>query len=143
MKCFVATTQRHFYDQVRIRNTVFLLAQNVPIEEEIDTLDNDAIQFIVYDDDTPIGAARLRIVDNTGKVERVCVLKSYRKQGVGKLIMDTLEHYAESQHQTEQFILNAQLTAIPFYNALGYEEYGDIFLDANIEHRSMRKTIKR
>ena len=38
-------------------------------------------------------------------------------------------------------ILGSQLSAVPFYTKLGYEPYGEIFLDANIEHRMMRKSV--
>jgi len=140
MKCIIATSQKHFYDQVIIRSEVFLIEQNVPIKEEIDVLDAEAIQFIAYDENKPVGAARFRIVDGKGKVERVCVLLPYRKKGVGKLIMNTIEDYAKEQ-QIFKIVLNAQLTAMPFYKQIGYVEYGDIFLDANIEHKSMNKQL--
>lgn len=141
MECIIATTQKHYYDQVRIRSEVFHLEQNVPIIEEIDELDNEAIQFIVYEKGIPIGAARFRLVDGRGKVERVCVIMKYRIKGVGRLIMSKIEDYAQSI-QVNKLILNAQLSALPFYEKLGYIAYGDIFLDANIEHKSMCKEIK-
>lgn len=140
MKCIIAHNQKHFYDQVIIRSEVFLIEQNVPIKEEIDFYDRSAIQFIAYDEDTPIGAARFRIIDGKGKVERVCVKKAYRKKGVGKLIMNTIEEYAKTQNITH-LVLSAQLTALPFYQKLGYQEYGDVFLDANIEHKMMDKRL--
>ncbi|MDF2699864.1 MAG: acetyltransferase [Haloplasmataceae bacterium] len=141
MKCIIASKQKHFYDQVRIRKEVFIIEQQVPIEEEYDELDNSAIQFIVYDHETPIAAARFRIIDNKGKVERVCVLKNHRKQGVGKLIMNSIEEYAINHTNIHKLVLNAQLTALSFYKKLGFTEFGDIFLDANIEHKSMYKEI--
>lgn len=141
MKCIIANNQKHFYDQVIVRSKVFLIEQKVPIEEEIDYLDSEATQFIVYDNnDNAIGAARFRIVHHIGKVERVCVLKEYRKKGVGSLIMNTIENYAKSLG-IKEMMLNAQLTAIPFYERLGYHAEGEIFLDANIEHRKMTKKI--
>ena len=142
MQCIIATKQEHFYDQILIRKEVFIIEQEVPINEEYDEHDKTAIQFIVYDDQKAVGAARFRVVENKGKVERVCVLKSYRKNGVGKLLMDTIEHYAKTQTTVDKLVLGAQMTALPFYKKLGFTEYGDIFLDANIEHMSMDKKIK-
>ncbi|HEY8364681.1 MAG TPA: GNAT family N-acetyltransferase [Haloplasmataceae bacterium] len=140
MYCIIAHEQKHFYDQIIIRSEVFLIEQNVPIKEEIDELDREAIQFIVYDEDTPIGAARFRIIDNYGKIERVCVLKTYRNHGVGRLIMNTIEDYAKEEG-IKQLKLSAQLTALPFYQKLGYTAYGDIYLDANIKHQMMKKDL--
>lgn len=140
MECIIASTQKHFYDQVLVRSDVFLIEQKVPIKEEIDILDAEAIQFIVYDEEKPVGAARFRIVDGKGKVERVCVLKTYRQNGIGRIMMDKIEEYAKEQG-IQKLVLNAQLSALPFYNRLGYKAYGEIFLDANIEHKAMEKYI--
>jgi predicted GNAT family N-acyltransferase len=142
MNCIIATKQEHFYDQILVRKEVFIIEQQVPINEEYDELDKTAIQFIAYDGDKAVGAARFRVIDKTGKVERVCVLKDYRKLGVGKLMMESIEAYVKKQAlDLEKLSLSAQLTALKFYERLGYTAYGDIYLDANIEHKSMYKTI--
>lgn len=142
MNCMIASKQEHFYDQVLVRKEVFLKEQHVPIDEEYDLLDKTAIQFIVYDGEKAVGAARFRIVDGKGKVERVCVLKEYRSLGVGKLMMENIEAYALNNSDVTKLVLSAQLTALAFYKKLGYVAYGDIYLDANIEHKSMYKIIR-
>ena len=141
MQCIIATNQAHFYDQILIRKEVFIIEQQVPINEEFDDLDKTAIQFVVYDNELAVGAARFRTVAHKGKVERVCVLKSYRKKGVGKLLMDTIEHFASKQGDITTLVLSAQLTALSFYQKLGYQGYGDIYLDANIKHQAMDKPL--
>jgi predicted GNAT family N-acyltransferase len=141
MNCIIARTQEEIFDQILIRKEVFIIEQKVPINEEFDELDKTAIQFIVYDGMNPVGAARFRTIDKKGKIERVCVLKEYRKLGVGKLLMNTIENYAMKNTSVDHFYLNAQLTALPFYERLGYIPQGDIFLDANIEHKAMTKRL--
>ncbi|HDU1156663.1 TPA: GNAT family N-acetyltransferase, partial [Listeria monocytogenes] len=37
--------------------------------------------------------------------------------------------------------LGAQVTAIPFYEKLGYKTCSGLFLDAGIEHKEMKKTL--
>ena len=39
-------------------------------------------------------------------------------------------------------MLSAQLTALSFYRSLGYKEHGEVYLDANIEHKDMTKLLK-
>ena len=91
-------------------------------------------------DSEPVTTARLRPVDSTvGKVERVATIQAARGHGYGKEIMDEVERVAKRQGLVE-LRLGAQLTALPFYEKLGYEAFGDEFLDANIPHRMMRKT---
>ena len=38
--------------------------------------------------------------------------------------------------------LNAQVSALDFYEALGYAAHGDVFLEADIEHRAMTKSLR-
>jgi predicted GNAT family N-acyltransferase len=42
----------------------------------------------------------------------------------------------------EIIYLNSQLQAKTFYEGLGFKEYGDVFLEANIEHVSMSKKLR-
>lgn len=141
MQCIIATEQKHFYDQVFVRKQVFIIEQQVPIEEEFDEYDRVAVQFVVYDGEKAVGAGRFRILNGQGKIERVCVLKDYRKKGVGRLIIESIEQYARENTDVSTIILNGQISAQPFYERLGYQAYGDIFLDANIEHRAMKKLL--
>ena len=82
MKCIIATEQKHFFDQVLVRKDVFIIEQKVPIEEEFDEIDREAVQFVVYHGDQAIGAGRFRIIDNKGKIERVCVRKNIENKAL-------------------------------------------------------------
>ena len=132
-----------------IRQTVFVEGQNVPPEEEWDALDDDPAQcphFIAWtmDEDeapTPIDAARLWLHDaQSSKAQRVAVLASWRKSGVGKALMDAMEAYTLQTGRTA-VVLGAQTQAIPFYEKIGYEVYGPEYLDAGIPHRDMKKIL--
>ena len=41
----------------------------------------------------------------------------------------------------KELVLGAQEYAIPFYEKCGYEAYGEIFLDADIRHKMMKKKV--
>jgi predicted GNAT family N-acyltransferase len=128
-----------------VRMTVFVEEQAVPAEEELDAYDIAAMHFLARrveaDASDIVGTARL--VDKghgVGKVGRVAVLREHRGHGVGALLMRRVEHEARAAGYTE-LILEAQCHALPFYEKLGYLAEGDIFLDCNIEHRLMRKSL--
>jgi predicted GNAT family N-acyltransferase len=128
-----------------IRMTVFVEEQAVPAEEELDAYDVTAAHFLARRVDPTVseivGTARLLDKGHgVGKIGRVAVLREYRGQGIGGLIMRRIEHEARSAGYTE-LILEAQVHALPFYEKLGYIAEGDIFLDCNIEHRLMRKSL--
>jgi predicted GNAT family N-acyltransferase len=132
--------QKELEDAFSIRKTVFVEEQNVPLEEEIDQFEDEAVHFVLYNDDSPIGAGRFRVVDGYGKVERICVLKEARKTGAGNAIMNGIEEHALEQG-LHKLKLNAQTQAIPFYARLGYEVVSEEFLDAGIPHKTMMKEM--
>jgi predicted GNAT family N-acyltransferase len=134
----LVSTKQEYEDALNVRKIVFVDEQNVPIEEEIDQYEDDCYHFITYNNDEPIAAGRLRKIQDGGKVERICVLKPYRKQGVGKLIMDAIEKKAE-QLNISPLYLNAQTHAKHFYTNLNYKVISDIFMDAGIPHITMKK----
>lgn len=134
---------QHYQDALEVRREVFINEQHVPPELEIDELEKDAIHFVVYDEDHhPIGAGRLRIIDEKGKVERICVRKENRGQSIGQLIMDKIESVALSC-RVPTLLLNSQSHAIPFYERLGYVVISDEFMDAGIPHKTMEKKLNK
>ncbi|TXC90706.1 GNAT family N-acetyltransferase [Metabacillus litoralis] len=132
------TTNEQLEDAYFVRKTVFVDEQQVPLEEEIDQHEDEATHVVLYDDNQPSGAGRVRIVEGYGKIERICVMKSARKKGVGKVIVTKLEELATKQG-VKKLKLNAQTHAIPFYNKLGYEVVSEEFMDAGIPHVTMVK----
>jgi predicted GNAT family N-acyltransferase len=136
----VVETDKELEDAFSVRRTVFVDEQNVPEEEEIDQFESSSTHFVAYENGQPIAAGRFREVDGYGKVERICVLKEYRKSGAGKAIMETIESFAQ-ENGFSTLKLNAQTHAIPFYSRLNYEVISDEFMDAGIPHRTMKKSL--
>ncbi len=125
-----------------MRRRVFIEEQEVPEDLEIDGLDEACVHVLAEHRDGdgwhPVGTARLRVSEEgTAKAERVAVDASLRGHGVGWQIMRRLEARAWADGH-EAVVLGAQLTAMPFYEKLGYSAYGPEFLDAGIPHRMMR-----
>ncbi len=140
MEVLIVNTQQQLEDAYHIRKVVFVEEQNVPLEEEIDQFEDSSTHFVLYDETTPVGAGRFRVLDGVGKVERICVLKDVRGKGSGKMLMNAIEEYAEKQ-EIKTLKLNAQTHAIPFYEGLGYQVASDEFLDAGIPHKTMIKEL--
>lgn len=121
-----------------IRMDVFVSEQKVPLEEERDAYDITAIHFLARINAQPVGTARaIEKEPGLWKIGRVAVCASYRQQGVGLALMKAIE----STCPARQFILNAQTSALPFYERQGYMAEGPIFYDAGLAHRVMRKDV--
>lgn len=125
-----------------LRRVVFVDEQHVDADLEWDALDPLAEHFLARrtEDALPLGTARLRVVAGRAKAERVAVRADTRKTGVGRALMEALEGRARA-HGCGEIVLNAQLTALPFYEALGYVAEGPVFEEAGIDHRAMRRVL--
>ncbi|QIK69088.1 GNAT family N-acetyltransferase [Erysipelothrix sp. HDW6C] len=137
-------TEETFAAYLEVRKEVFVKEQNVDLSLEIDeydVLDNENVVHIgaFYKGDV-VGTARYFKNNDTMKIGRVAVLKSHRHLKVGSKLMA----YTETQARNNGFKrmeLGAQVSAVPFYEHNGYAKYGDIFLDADIDHIMMEKLI--
>nr|WP_026680670.1 GNAT family N-acetyltransferase [Priestia megaterium] len=140
MNIKVVTSQEEIEQAFYVRTVVFVDEQNVPPEEELDAHDESATHFVVYDDDKPIAASRLRFVDSYGKLERICVLKTYRGKAIGKQLIQAMEAVIleKGYHKAK---LNGQTHAEKFYQRLGYKTISGEFMDAGIPHVTMVKEL--
>ena len=136
LKILQARSKKGIMDHFRVRGQVFILEQAVSWEEEFDSWDDSATHFNAILNGVVVGAARLY----KNKVGRVAVLSPYRTLGIGKALMQTIERHAKKQG-IKILELGAQIQVQGFYERLGYEPYGERFMDANIEHIMMRKKV--
>ncbi|WP_062239375.1 GNAT family N-acetyltransferase [Fictibacillus sp. FJAT-27399] len=127
-------------DAIKIRKKVFVEEQGVPLEDEFDQHEDAAEHILVMDGDHPVGTGRWRIVDGMAKFERICVLPSHRKFGVGKIIISTLEECAREKGLTAAK-LHGQTQAEPFYEKLGYKSASGVFIEDGIPHIIMKKNL--
>ena len=141
MNKVMRVTSKDDMDKVfKIREEVFVKEQGVPVELEKDEYDEVAAHVLVMNDEKPVGCGRVYLKGDAGKMGRIAVAKEYRKQGYGRLVCEGLIEAARELGAKEA-VLGAQLTAIPFYENLGFEQEGDIFVDAGIDHIMMRKIL--
>ena len=130
-----------------IRRVVFVDEQRIDAALEWDGLDDDAEHFVVFaDTGEALGTARFRVNDDGdpaqryGKAERVAVHAHARRTGAGRRLMEAIEARA-AELGLGELRLNAQVAVLPFYEGVGYEAYGDVFVEADIDHRAMTRSI--
>ena len=121
-----------------VRRMVFIEEQHVPEELEWDEFDDTAHHILVCDEaDNPIATGRIK---TDGHIGRMAVLKNYRNRGIGREVLSALTEEATNR-KLQSVFLHAQVTAIPFYEKQGFEVTSEEFMDANIPHRTMAKSI--
>lgn len=125
-------------DLMSVREEVFVVEQQVPVELEVDDDDPRSIHVIARDSrDRPIGTGRLT---PDGRIGRMAVLRPWRGRGVGSAILRSLIETAR-QRGTREVSLSAQVPAEPFYARFGFVAEGEPYDDAGIPHRTMRMAL--
>ena len=122
-----------------VRETVFIDEQRVPRDLEFDERDPLCFHVLVFDADTPVATGRLDLGFG-GKVGRVAVLATHRRAGVGTAVMERLHAIARERHHSRVWC-HAQLTAVPFYERLGYVRSGPTFVEAGLDHVRMEYAV--
>ena len=123
-----------------VRETVFVEEQGVPVELEMDDRDRICKHVLALVDDCPAGTVRLDIPKG-GKVGRLAVIANFRRQGLGRRLMQEIEAIGRD-HQLPKLWCHAQKTAIPFYQSLGYSVTSPEFLEAGIVHCKASKCLR-
>ena len=121
----------------RIRTTVFVEEQGVPLEIEMDDMDAVSVHALAYVGGAAVGTGRL-LPD--GHIGRMAVLKESRALGVGGAILASLVAEARRRGMKE-VVLAAQTHALGFYRKHGFREAGAVFEEAGISHQEMRRVL--
>lgn len=121
-----------------IRFEVFVEEQQVPVAEELDAMDAECLHALAFNHQG-VAVATGRLLPD-GHIGRMAVKLSERKKGVGAAVLQALVEAAQ-ERGFKEVVLGAQLHAKGFYLKQGFVEFGEVFLDANIEHVMMRKEL--
>ena len=137
----LVTGDDELQEAFEVRKQVFVREQGISEDLVFDGHDREALHIVVEDGERVIGSARVQLLaDNQAKLERMAVLKRYRRKGIGRemlLFLDTVW----KDKQVQQVIIHAQLEVVPFYKLCGFDELGLPFQEAGIKHIKMRKQL--
>lgn len=136
-----------------LRHQVFVLGQDVPEDLERDELDAAADHAVARWDGQVVGTGRLvdGRIDERGELEpgtagtvgtvgRMAVAEAARGTGTGRALLDLLVARA-GERGLPAVELHAQLHARGFYERAGFTPFGEVYLEAGIEHLGMRREL--
>ena len=122
-------------DIIYLRTKVFMDEQG--FENEFDKQDDNCYFVVAYDNRHPVGMCRFFSDDHKHyHLGRVCVLKEYRNQGVGKLVVEEAQRTVK-ELKGKDIVLSAQTRAKDFYVKLGYQSFGEEYYDEHCLHIDM------
>jgi len=136
-----ALTPLHVFAMYRLRQAVFVLEQEC-LYPDIDDIDLQAQHLLGWDSDSLL--AYLRIMPPLGKYQgpaigRVLTAQAARKGGLGRLLMHEGISRTQALFPEQPIYLAAQTYLTTFYTSLGFDAYGDTYIEDGIEHIEMMR----
>lgn len=122
-----------------IRIEVFMKEQG--FENEFDDIDNISFHIVVFDEEKPIGTCRFFKENDHYTIGRVAVLKEYRNQHIGNVLLESAEKEIKKLNG-DLIVVHAQVRVSPFYEKQGYIQFGQIDDDEGVPHMWMKKRIQ-
>lgn len=135
-------TQQEYFDYYSFRWQMLRKPWGNEKGSEQDELENNAFHRIALHDDIIIACGRLHLVEaTTAQIRYMAVSEDFQQQGIGKLILLSLEEIAK-HHQANKIILNARESAVGFYEKQGYSILSETHTLFNtIKHFKMERCI--
>ena len=125
----------------QVRKRVFVEEQGISEDLELDGYDSKALHMVVQYGDRIIGTARVLFPGpDVAKIERMAILKTFRRKGIGSKIILFLNRRLKIK-KISKVIVHSQCSAVPFYKSCGFIESGLPFNEAGITHIKMEMQL--
>jgi ElaA protein len=136
---FDKLTPSELYDIIQLRNDVFVVEQQC-VFQDADGVDKKCFHLSGYDGDTLVAYTRLiapGITFTEASIGRVVNARAYRGMGIGKELMRRSLQYCRELFGVGPVMIGAQLYLKKFYEELGFNIVGEVYLEDNIPHIHM------
>ncbi len=141
IKSYNELSKAELYNILRIRSEVFVVEQRIAYQD-IDYKDQKAIHIMGYVTNELVAYTRIFKPNDYfeyASIGRVLVTKQYRRFDYGKEIMKVSIDAVEKYFNETKIKISAQLYLKRFYTNLGFEAYGDVYMEDEIPHTAMLK----
>ena len=125
---------------IELRHEVFCDEQGVPVREELDGRDHEAMHLVAVSGTEVLATCRLLFVGTTVQFSRLAVRASARRRGIASALLERADEEARAGG-ARRLVLHAQTYARSLYDQAGYEPRGRVFMEAGIEHIAMEKYV--
>jgi ElaA protein len=140
-KTFSELSNTELYQLLQLRAEVFVVEQNCPYLD-MDDKDYKSFHVLGYDNGKLVACTRLVPIgisyDSDPSIGRVVTHPSVRSLGYGKLLMEYSINETKQRFNSSIIVIGAQLYLDKFYQNLGFVPEGEMYLEDNIPHMTMR-----
>lgn len=141
IKTFQELSIDELYHMLRLRSEVFVVEQDC-VYQDLDNKDQKALHVLGTKEGQVVAYTRIfKPGDYFGdaSIGRVVVAKDQRQYGYGKIIMEASLSTIKERFPDTSIEISAQSYLIKFYTELGFERFGEEYLEDGIPHVRMLK----
>ncbi len=139
IKKFESLTTHELYQILQLRNEVFVVEQDC-VYQDADGKDERAFHLFLKKENQIIAYARLfksGAYFDKASIGRVVVHPDFRKQNLGKKLMQKALQFITETLKEMTIEISAQTYLIKFYNDLGFKETSKVYLEDGLPHIRM------
>lgn len=140
LKSFPELTTTELYAILQLRAEVFVVEQHCPYQD-LDGKDQSSYHVLGWLNDKLVAYCRILpkgiSYPHAASIGRVVNSPSLRGQGVGKSLMLHAIELCRTLFPGESITISAQHYLLRFYQDLGFQEQGDVYLEDDIPHIEM------
>lgn len=130
-------TINEFIDAIRVRVDVFIKEQKFKPGWEPDEEDKNSREFIAIMSNKIVATARMRETKaKEFKLERMAVIKEFRKKGIAKGLLNFIVQHAINLG-SKRIWMQSQVQAQTFYEKCGFKAISKPYVLHGIEHIDM------
>ena len=142
---FDTISKEELYDVLSLRQRVFIIEQDC-FYEDLDYFDQDANHLLLYEDKKLIGYSRVfspGVKYDAASIGRIVTDLDYRGMGYGKSITLESIQFLKNNFPESDISISAQYRLVDFYENLGFEREGSVYLEDDIEHIKMTLKVNK
>ena len=138
-KKFSELTNCEVYEILKSRAKVFMFEQKIWYLD-MDNVDYNAYHLFLEENGEVVAYLRAFSGETDGEIHIGRVLSVEHNKGLGTVLMNkALEYFKEND--VKSIVLNSQIPAVRFYKKLGFDTFGEEFIEAGIPHIKMVKHL--
>ena len=139
----ISYNTKYYKEACRLRDDILRKPLGMSLYDQNLEEEKDHIHIIgkSFEDDV-IAYLQFKIIDEkSAKMQQVVVSQQHQSKGIGKELINFSEKFMSTKG-LNNILLHAREPVIGFYERLGYEKFGEKFLEVTIPHYKMKKRIR-
>ena len=130
-----------FHQECELRHQVLRVPIGLDLYAEDLSQERSQIHFGLFDGGAIVACAIAVALSETGiKIRQMAVSQKHQGQGHGRRLILSIEDYFRRKGRN-YFTMHARLTAVAFYEKLGYVRTGLEFAEVGLPHIKIEKTF--